>query len=117
MQRAVHVVVVVLASALCRILLHWRTLAAPGTIATPDHRATMSRSVLDKIDWYRTFRPLEIVFYSTCRTGTKKSDVQTFRFHLARRRRMPAPAKSKAAATVKINEIADVKESQPASQG
>ena len=28
---------------------------------------------------------------------------------------MPAPAKSKAVATVKLNEIEDVKESQPAS--
>ena len=83
----------------------------------PAIRATMSRSVLDKIDWYRTFRPLEIVFYSTCRIGTERSAVQTFRFHLARRRRMPAPAKSKAVATVKLNEIEDVKESQPASQG
>ena len=81
----------------------------------PALRATMSRSVLDKIDWYRTFRPLEIVFYSTCRTGTERSAVQTFRFHLACRRRMPAPAKSKAVATVKLNEIEDVKESQPAS--
>ena len=81
----------------------------------PALRATMSRSVLDKIDWYRTFCPLEIVFYSTCRIGTERSAVQTFRFHLARRRRMPAPAKSKAVATVKLNEIEDVKESQPAS--
>ena len=83
----------------------------------PALRATMSRSVLVKIDQYRTFRPLEIVFYSTCRIGTERSAVQTFRFHLARRRRMPAPAKSKAVATVKLNEIKDVKESLPASQG
>ena len=80
-------------------------------------RATRARSVLDKVDRYRTFRSLEIVFYSTYRTGTEKNAVQTFRFHLARRRRMPAPAESKAVATVKLNKVEDVKESQPASQG
>ena len=30
---------------------------------------------------------------------------------------MPAPAKSKAVATVKLNDIDDIKESQPATQG
>ena len=30
---------------------------------------------------------------------------------------MPAPAESKAVATVKLNKVEDVKESQPASQG
>ena len=86
----------------------------PGRIAAPLEDTS---SVLDKVDWYRTFRSLEIVFYSTYRTGTEKNAVQTFRFHLARRRRMPAPAESKAVATVKLNKVEDVKESQPASKG
>ena len=49
------------------------------------------------------------------RSGDRKSAVQTFHFRLPLRRRLSAPAKSEAVATVKLNDVDDAKESQPAS--
>ena len=43
--------------------------------------ATMSRSVLVKINWYRTFRPLECVFYSSLARASALRDRLRF-FHI-----------------------------------